>query len=196
MVHTEDIPRQTTEFDYEVFLRRMRHPSCRPLIVQVKGFITRFQQQASNGASSAQLVHQFRDFIDRLMEAVRENAVWRLTGDANPEEYEVAREGLEYLLTNQLYSVAFSPIEDRDRDELVGRKILSFGDWIRPSHLDISAKIMTGEEACEDAVLEFRKVNEYLTPRDKLVCLLNGCRTIQSIETRLLICRFSRGQSS
>ncbi|PJF16527.1 Vps9p [Paramicrosporidium saccamoebae] len=165
---------ELVEFDYESFLRRMRHPSCRPLITQLKNFISYFQERSST-VSVTQIVHQYRDFIDRLMLSVHDNAVWRLRGEAHPEEWELAREGIEYLLMNQLYSTAFAPKEDRDRDQIVARKMSLYGEWMQARHLDIKGPILDDELLLDEAIIEFRKINEYLTPRDKLIYLVESC---------------------
>lgn len=168
------------EFDYESFLRRMRHPSCRPLITQLKNFINHFKQCAPVVPTN-QLVHQYRDFKDRIMYAIRENPVWRLRGEQHPEEYEFAHEGIEYLLMNQLYTVAFAPTEDSDRDEHINRKMALHGSWLEATHLDIRNELHCDPDALLSAITEFKRVNEFLTPRDKLTCLLNGCRIIQNL---------------
>lgn len=174
VAHSEE-----TEFDYDLFLRRMRHPACRPLVTAIRHFIASLKQHCNNGVSVGQLVHQYRDFCDIIMERVRENAVWRLMGDAKPSEYELAREGIEYLLMNQLHPTVFGLGEDKDRDDVIERKMLLFGDWLQPTHLDLSKEGLDGPQL-DPVIFEFRRMNEYLTPRDKLICLLNGCQALHS----------------
>lgn len=178
-------PKPSAEFDYEAFLRRMRHPACRPIVTRTKEFIQRLRRQPP--PSTSQLVHQYRDYMDASMEMIRENPVWRLMGDVRPGEYELAREGMEYLLTNQLHGVLFAPPEDRDRDAQIERKIILYADWLQPCHLDLPAGVKGEEEALRAAVTQFCRVNEYVTPRDKLICLFNGCRHLQHLVEALTL---------
>lgn len=165
-------------FNYEAFLRRMRHPSCRPLLTQVKQLITKFRTHITTVSLTA-LIHIYRLALDELMVELRENPVWRLVGEANPQEYELAREGLEYLVMNQIHPYTFATLqEDRDKDEHIYRKMILHQDWLTPAHLDIDSNRIESD-ILERAIKEFRRVNEYLTPRDKLICLLNGCKILQ-----------------
>lgn len=168
-------------FNYEAFLRRMRHPSCRPLLTHIKQLIAKFRTHMASVSLTA-LIHVYRSALDDLMVELRENPVWRLVGEANPQEYELAREGLEYLVMNQIHPYTFATLqEDRDKDEHIYRKMILHQDWLTPTHLDIDPnRIEPG--ILEGAIKEFRRVNEYLTPRDKLICLLNGCKMLQGKE--------------
>lgn len=178
-----DIPSKDDgmEFNYEVFLRHMRHPSCRPLLHHVKSVINHFMntpRPATEPALTA-LIHIYRGGLDQIMELVRENPVWRLLGEGHPEQYEMAREGLEYLIMNQVQGTVFAVIpEDQRHDKLLWRQMSIHAPWLQPHHLDISSEIAKGS-LVNDAIDQFRRVSQYLTPRDKLICLLNGCRIVQ-----------------
>lgn len=176
-------PRENT-FDYGAFLRRMRHPDCRPLVGSLRDFINQFHSFASRGAAPDQLVHIYREYCTRATHTILNHSVWQL---ATTEEREMVREGVEYLLTNQIYSTAFNPPSERECDDEVGRRLFIFDQWLLPSHLDISNSLLTEVTSQSDtnlfmeAKMAFKKVNEYTTPRDKLICLLNATRLVESI---------------
>lgn len=66
---------------------------------------------------------------------MRECEVWR---NATEHQFENAREGMEKLIMNRLYSSTFcnTTTDDGERDEIVHQKIQIFR-WIEERHLDI-----------------------------------------------------------
>lgn len=174
----------TTSFDYELFLRRMRHPACKPLLRNIKRLINRFanMRNTSQNFPITAILQVYRSSLDSIIRELVENPVWRLVGEAKPEEYDLAREGVEYLVMNQIHPYVFAAsIEDQEHDEQIYRKMMLHSRWLKPEHLDIQ-KI--DEEAIGKAIAELCRVNEYLTPRDKLICLLNACHHIKRSEAK------------
>ncbi len=77
---------------------------------------------------------------------------------------------------------AFCPqhSDDAEKDERLMKKLWLYS-WIENCHLDLKAEI--SESKIERAATEFRRINEYATPRDKLICILNGIRILEKSET-------------
>jgi hypothetical protein len=103
------------------------------------------------------------DFLSFIANKMEQSEVWR---DVSDEEFDNAREGMEKLVMNRLYSQTFSPAipapqpipgakprrkggdrpmgpgrrgqhqEDVERDEILAQKIKIYG-WTREEHLDI-----------------------------------------------------------
>ena len=158
------------DFDYEGFLKLLREPSCRPIVTMIKNFIAIYTKEYRH-TNNHHLSTIYHDFIEKVMSAVNSNLILK-------DKYEYSLEGIEYLLMNQLHRYAFSPAEDRDRDSRVSKKFSLYSEWISPAHLGVSDEIVIDEDALREAIDEFRSINEYLTPRDKMTGLLNGCKIV------------------
>jgi hypothetical protein len=114
-------------FDYEAFIARMREPSCRPIIVQVRRFLKEFES-----FSIGEQPHLFRRFHQRVWEKLMLTEAWR---QSSASETVNAREGLEYLLMNQLYDKAYRHSQDdAEANEQLVIKLKSFS-WLQPRHL-------------------------------------------------------------
>lgn len=131
----DPLPAETGPFDYEAFIVRMRDPSCRPVIVQVRKFLKDF---ATFGVGEQPQL--LRRFHQRLWEKLMQTEAWR---HCPAHEAVNAREGLEYLLMNQLYDTAYVP--DQDASPQFARKLQAF-DWLQPRHLqcDQDVPVLTG----------------------------------------------------
>lgn len=113
------------------------------------------------------MVHEqvklIRDFLAFIANKMTQCEVWRGVSDA---EFDNAKEGMEKLVMNRLYSQTFSPAipssvqtpgikgkrknlekllgpgrrgqhqEDIERDEILGQKVRIYG-WVQEEHLDI-----------------------------------------------------------
>ncbi|KAF3913027.1 hypothetical protein ABW21_db0203696 [Orbilia brochopaga] len=128
--------------------------------------------------------------------------VWREVSDA---EFDNAKEGMEKLVMNRLYTQTFSPAipppassmdrrgkrrpdpnargrkgqhqEDVERDEILAQKVGIYG-WVREEHLDIKPVGEGGRKFLSLACAEILKINNYRAPRDKVICVLNCCKVI------------------
>lgn len=116
-----------------------------------------------------------------------QTAVWQ-GEDVTDQERANAMEGLESLLLNQLHDRVLGITRaEREADNVLEEKMVLHGGWIQLEHLDFPVeKLGTdgGEEARNEwlyaAINEFQKISAYRTPRDKLVCNLNGCKILHS----------------
>ncbi|KAH0615063.1 uncharacterized protein H6S33_000699 [Morchella sextelata] len=174
----EDLP-----FDFHRFLRQLRKGSADPVAKFLSSFLREFAKKQWMVHEQVKIVHDFLNFIYGKMESCD---VWRDVGEV---EMDNAREGMEKLVMNRLYTQTFSPEilqasppsaggsrrtpsddmfpgrrgqhqEDVERDEVLAQKVRIYG-WIREEHLDIGDTI-----------------KNYRAPRDKVICVLNCCKVI------------------
>jgi len=138
--------------------------------------------------SVTEQVAGYRQYRDSLVNVLQSHPVWLKAGD---EAQAMTAEGVEYMTMNQIYQKyarcffiyfnvlkrAFSPknSDDSDRDDAAGKK-MSLYTWLEPRHLDLNIEL--DEAALKRAGEEFGKADEYTTPRDKMICFMNGIRII------------------
>ncbi len=97
-------------------------------------------------------------------------------------------EGLESLLLNQLHDRVLGMTKhEQDIDDAMEEKMVLHGGWIDLKHLDFPVEKLgegwltgTEQQWLYSAINEFQKINAYRTPRDKLICNLNGCKILHS----------------
>jgi hypothetical protein len=141
------------------------------------------------------------DFLEFISKKMAQCEVWRTVSDA---EFDNAREGMEKLVMNRLYSQTFSPAipppdpaahksrrrhdppgpgrrgqhqEDVERDEVLAQKVRIY-KWIKEEHLDIKPVGDKGRKFLLLAQQELLKIKSYRAPRDKVICILNCCKVI------------------
>ncbi|PWW80289.1 hypothetical protein C7212DRAFT_276061 [Tuber magnatum] len=168
-VHQPPPPDEDLPFDFHRFLSQLRHRSADPVAKFLRSFLNEFAKKQWMVHEQVKIVSDFLDFIYGKMETCE---VWLNVGEV---EMDNAREGMEKLVMNRLYTQTFSPEipsaqpnsavggqhqEDVERDEVLAQKVRIYG-WVREEHLDI-----------QDAM------GSYRAPRDKVICVLNCCKVI------------------
>lgn len=74
-------------------------------------------------------------------------------------------------------------MEDLSQDNILATRLSSFRK-LRPEHLDIPPALFN-DTSCALAVDELKKMNNYKTPRDKMICISNCCKIIFNVLTRV-----------
>ncbi|XWX00213.1 hypothetical protein V2A60_008233 [Cordyceps javanica] len=194
-------PEPALPFDFHRFLEQLRNKKADPVARYLKSFLTEFAKRQWMVHEQVKIISDFLAFIANKMMLCE---VWRDVSDA---EFDNAREGMEKLVMNRLYSQTFSPAipppkpvpgarpkkrggelplgpgrrgqhqEDVERDDIVAQKINIYG-WIKPEHLDIPAIEDSGRKFLKLAQQELLKIKSYRAPRDKIICVLNCCKVI------------------
>ena len=132
-----------------------------------------------------EMVEAYKSFYSVIKVKCMQAEIWR-NEETNPSERANALEGLESLIMNQLHDRVLSfDSSERDVDNFMERKMVLHAGWIQLEHLDVPDEIAQKLKESEGnwistAVTEFQKMSVYRTPRDKLVCALNGCKIIIS----------------
>ncbi|KAJ6789564.1 hypothetical protein PWT90_07715 [Aphanocladium album] len=191
----EPEPEPTLPFDFHRFLEQLRNKKADPVARYLKSFLTEFAKRQWMVHEQVKIISDFLAFIANKMMLCE---VWRDVSDA---EFDNAREGMEKLVMNRLYSQTFSPAipppkpvpgarpkkrggelplgpgrrgqhqEDVERDDIVTQKINIYG-WIKPEHLDIPAIEDSGRKFLKLAQQGLLKHNKSDSSADSFMPLL------------------------
>ncbi|KAI0454788.1 hypothetical protein F5B21DRAFT_514482 [Xylaria acuta] len=198
----EPEPEPALPFDFHRFLEQLKHKKADPVARYLKSFLNEFGKRQWMVHEQVKIIGDFLAFIANKMAQCE---VWREVSDA---EFDNAREGMEKLVMNRLYSQTFSPAipapqpipgakpkkrggdppvgpgrkgqhqEDVERDDVLAQKISIYG-WVREEHLDIPPITESGKRFLTLAQqVELLKIRSYRAPRDKIICVLNCCKVI------------------
>ncbi|KAJ9138339.1 Guanine nucleotide exchange factor vps9 [Pleurostoma richardsiae] len=197
----EPEPEPTLPFDFHRFLEQLRNKKADPVARYLKSFLSEFGKRQWMVHEQVKIISDFLAFIANKMAQCE---VWRDVSDA---EFDNAREGMEKLVMNRLYTQTFSPAipppqpipgakpkkrgaerpmgpgrrgqhqEDVERDEILSQKINIYG-WVKEEHLDIPPVSESGRRFLKLAQQELLKIKSYRAPRDKIICVLNCCKVI------------------
>ncbi len=156
----EPEPEPALPFDFHRFLEQLKHKKADPVARYLKSFLSEFAKRQWMVHEQVKIISDFLAFIANKMAQCE---VWSEVSDA---EFDNAREGMEKLVMNRLYTQTFSPAipapqpipgakprrrggerpmgpgrrgqhqEDVERDEVLAQKISIYG-WVREEHLDI-----------------------------------------------------------
>ncbi|GJC92748.1 guanine nucleotide exchange factor vps9 [Colletotrichum higginsianum] len=197
----EPEPEPALPFDFHRFLEQLRNKKADPVARYLKSFLSEFGKRQWMVHEQVKIISDFLAFIANKMAQCE---VWRDVSDA---EFDNAREGMEKLVMNRLYTQTFSPAipppqpipgakpkrrggerpmgpgrrgqhqEDVERDDILTQKINIYA-WLREEHLDIPPAGDSGRRFLKLAQQELLKIKSYRAPRDKIICVLNCCKVI------------------
>lgn len=197
-------PEPDLPFDFQRFLEQLRHRAADPVAKYLRSFLIEFGRKQWTVHEQVKLISDFLSFITNKMARCE---VWRGISDA---EFDNAKEGMEKLVMNRLYTQTFSPAipppipssggggkrktnektlepgrrgqhqEDVERDDILGQKVKIYG-WVQEEHLDIPRVNDSGRRLLVLAQQELLKIRTYRAPRDKIICVLNCCKVIFGI---------------
>ncbi|MCJ1268138.1 hypothetical protein MMC22_008024 [Lobaria immixta] len=197
----EPDPEPDLPFDFHRFLEQLRHRTADPVAKFLRSFLVEFGKKQWMVHEQVKLISDFLAFISNKMSQCE---VWRGVSNA---EFDNAKEGMEKLVMNRLYSQTFSPAiplpipasgtkgkrknldkllgpgrrgqhqEDIERDEILSQKVSIYG-WVQEEHLDIRPVGDSGRRFLTLAQQELLKIKTYRAPRDKVICVLNCCKVI------------------
>ncbi|XP_044724661.1 vacuolar sorting protein 9 (VPS9) domain-containing protein [Hirsutella rhossiliensis] len=178
----EPEPEPELPFDFHRFLEQLRNKKADPVARYLKSFLSEFGKKQWMVHEQVKIISDFLAFIANKMAQCE---VWRDVSDA---EFDNAREGMEKLVMNRLYTQTFSPAisppkpipghqEDVERDDILAQKINIYG-WVKEEHLDIPPFGDSGRRFLKLAQQELVKIKSYRAPRDKIICVLNCSKVI------------------
>jgi Rab5 GDP/GTP exchange factor len=96
-------PEPDQPFDFHRFLEQLRHRTADPVAKFLRSFLTEFGKKQWMVHEQVKIISDFLAFIANKMAQCE---VWRNVSDA---EFDNAKEGMEKLVMNRLYSQTFSP---------------------------------------------------------------------------------------
>lgn len=156
----EPEPEPDLPFDFHRFLEQLRHRTADPVAKFLRSFLQEFGKKQWMVHEQVKIIGDFLAFITNKMAQCE---IWREVSDA---EFDNAREGMEKLVMNRLYTQTFSPAipppqpipgarprrrngerplgpgrrgqhqEDVERDDILAQKVSIYG-WVKEDHLDI-----------------------------------------------------------
>jgi hypothetical protein len=97
-------PEAEQPFDFHRFLEQLRHRTADPVAKFLRSFLHEFGKRQWMVHEQVKIISDFLAFITNKM-AICE--VWR---DVSDSEFDNAKEGMEKLVMNRLYSQTFSPV--------------------------------------------------------------------------------------
>ena len=100
----EPDPEPDLPFDFHRFLEQLRHRTADPVAKFLRSFLVEFGKKQWLVHEQVKLISDFLAFITNKMSQCE---VWRGVSDA---EFDNAKEGMEKLVMNRLYSQTFSPV--------------------------------------------------------------------------------------
>ena len=97
-------PEPEMSFDFHRFLEQLRHKSADPVAKFLRSFLTEFGKKQWMAHEQVKIIGDFLAFITNKMALCE---VWLEVSD---NEFDNAKEGMEKLVMNRLYSQTFSPV--------------------------------------------------------------------------------------
>ena len=96
-------PEPPAAFDFHKFLEQLRHRTADPVARYLRSFLQEFVKKQWAVHEQVKIIGDFLEFITKKMAQCE---VW---ASLNDDEFDNAREGMEKLVMNRLYSQTFSP---------------------------------------------------------------------------------------
>ena len=96
-------PEPSLPFDFHRFLEQLRHRTADPVAGFLRSFLGEFAKKRWMVHEQVKIISDFLEFISKKMAQCE---VWRTVSD---DEFDNAKEGMEKLVMNRLYSQTFSP---------------------------------------------------------------------------------------
>ncbi|KAG7825760.1 hypothetical protein KL909_000992 [Ogataea angusta] len=175
--------KKSVVFDFQKFLTMFKNKQCEPIHKYLRSFLTQFSQRTWTVDEQVKLIKDFEAFLyDKLLQYYPFNTL------QDELELDNCKEGLEKLVLTRLYSQVFAPAtpkpkqspqqrEDLQKDRKYHTSLKLY-DWISPRHLDIPVSLGLESNFVKLASGEINKINNYKSPRDKIICILNCCKII------------------
>ncbi|KAL6069034.1 Guanine nucleotide exchange factor Vps9 [Balamuthia mandrillaris] len=170
----------------QLFFTKLKHPAAADILKRLKQFTTAFRSFIARQSSSSSSAYPppsrqgqaIARFLAETRNIIAAHPLWR---DATAEEMEGVVEGLEKYITTKLFSCIFDGNEgDKEKDARIHKHIRRLRTFVTHEHLDI-APAFVNHPSITLAISELQKVNDFKSPRDKLVCVLNCCKVIFNV---------------
>lgn len=171
-------------FDFQKFMDSLRAKSADPIARYIKSFLQEFTRAAWTPKQQEKIVGDFHKFISVKLRDFEPFA------SMNRHERLNSMEGVEKLIMNRLYGRTFSPKiapilrtdghnEDLLSDQILEEKMRLWG-WVEGRHLDIKNEYLKSN-FIQLATTELGHLNQFKSPRDKMICILNCSKVIYAL---------------
>ncbi|PFH38747.1 vacuolar sorting protein 9 (vps9) domain-containing protein [Besnoitia besnoiti] len=160
---------------YNVFLDRLKHPSCSAVVASVKRFVEFFPTNLSRAEAAARI----HPFLSQVQAALLRAEVFASAAKTEVDRQQVM-EGLERFVLQKLHAVLFRETEeDRAENAALKKKLHCLAAWIEFRHLEVPP--LPNASALALGAREIERLDKMRSPRDKLVLILNCCRVIIAV---------------
>lgn len=182
-IQAYDPDEKPKKFDFEAFLKNLRHKKADPVLRYIRSFLKNFNQKQWTTEEQTKLMIDFKDFITARMKE------YEPFSQMDKDDFENSKFGVEKLIMTKLYDQTFSPeipssiIDESHRQDLLYDEILD-QNYSKYSHLtfkelDVDESIASkGDYFIQVAGIELNKLNNFKTPRAKVICILNCCKIL------------------
>jgi len=126
------------------------------------------------GEQEMRVIHRF---INEMHAGVAHNMLWK---GADEQELDNVFESLEKCILMKLYPKVFYAGPAEEAADLALERQIFTHQFLKPENLDIT-KTFHDQPVWELAQRELKRMNQYKSPRDKIVCLLNCCKVILNL---------------
>ena len=171
-------------FDFQTFLAQFKSRDCQHAHKYLKSFLDQFNQRIWTVEEQVKLLSEFHEF---LFEKLTQYKPFDEMGN-DEAKINNCKEGLEKLIMTKVYNSVFSPAmsfikltESHKHDKLMDKKYLMntyLYNWVELRHLDLDMLVKVESNFITLASAELSKIDNYKSPRDKIVCILNSSKII------------------
>lgn len=167
----------------QMFIEKLRHSSAAAGVSKVRDFVGAFPANLTRPQASRRI----HDFIASTTPELLMAEVFVI--DADEAQSHWVMEGLEKFVVLKLYKLLFRhSATDVREDERVDRHILEWetggseGNRVAKALEGLSPEQLTDFDT---AAQELKKVDQYRSPRDKAVCMVNAFRFVEGVADSL-----------
>lgn len=171
-------------FDFQTFLAQFKSKDCQHAHKYLKSFLDQFNQRIWTVEEQIKLLNEFQEFLFQKL------THYKPFDEMGSDETKInnCKEGLEKLIMTKVYNSVFSPAmsfikltDSHKHDKLMDRKYLMntyLYNWVELRHLDLDMLVKVESNFITLASAELSKIDDYKSPRDKIVCILNSSKII------------------
>ena len=167
------------------FIRLINRSQFRGCADDIRIFLKKFLQCPSSPSTHQNIIYNF-------IKMMKNQIFIHPISKSENIDLEDIQEGLEKLVTSKLFPYIFCPTQEEEKMDLcLKAKISGLNTFIEPKHLDLYP-LFVKEEYLKNAINELSKINEFKSPRDKVICIMNCCKVaygmlnaITKVENRL-----------
>jgi len=182
-IEVYDPEEKPVKFDFQIFLKHLRNKKADPVIRYIKSFLRNFNQKQWTADEQSKLIIDFKDFI---VERMKEYEPFSLM---NKNDFENSISGVEKLIITKLFEQIYSPEissskidpshkQDLEYDDILETNYKEF-EHLTAEELDVDQLIVSkGGQFIDRAGSELNKMNNFKTPRAKIICILNCCKIL------------------
>lgn len=160
---------------YNVFLDRLKHPSCALVVASVKRFVETFPPSLTR----EQAARRIHPFLSQTQATLLKADVFANFARTEADQQQVM-EGLERFVLQKLHGLLFRDTpEDVKENAYLRKKIFCLSSWVELHHLEIPD--LPNISALSLGAREIQRLDKMKCPRDKLVLILNCCRVVIAV---------------